>query len=927
MDGEARRTVDALRRAAEVLGPESRASRRQRTAVCHAIKLATAGVLADMPTDDLVGAARALSAELQSPDYTQWAAQRRSRSDGNSRSPPPASPVVAAFVRVTAELRRRVGPKTRSLSPRDTMALVSGAGAARPDHGAHACLVWLQGRLCDLLKEGVPSPEAVENAAWAYSRDVRANRVAKTLADHVARRIGAFEPARLTTIVWLLSQRHPQTARGLLLVATERLHHPEAVSALPTESLVHLLHASAKLGYTTRTKYSVVCRELATRQLSELGPVELTYVAWAVAETYGRLGGGMSWERGTPKVRAGDPGVPLMEAVAADVASRVDAFRGAQLAAFARAMNAYGLYSDPAVALQRVIAQRCVEFPEEYDSRGIGQIVSAANDTLRNCNASGNTTAALRLALDGVLGLAASRICASRDSGRSSVVDRAAFSLNQVRYMLSTMRGSNPQLRPSGAATKQLAGDLVSPFTAALVEALRRNSRPLDPAVVGALSVFCTRAMSEVEAGLRSDSGLESGLWEVIMLLSQTVVDAAPRMSLAECIASTWGLTRFQSMLASTQGHTTSLTAHRQTVTAQALAALHGRALELLRQAVPSETRASESTSVISPGAQSAGWRESSTVGTDGDGNDIRSIDVVRVAAAFSSPQGEPEHAIGLLRSLMPLVPVTLPVISDLDLVQLFRAHMTALVDEHASASAVLASPELSARSLVPEFVDVLERMTGECVSRLDAMEPEHLVQLVWAHAALGFMDAGLFERALSGYKLHCHSFTHSQKRMLYQAHLSCVLEAPFGDTVRLPLALETDFHNSVLKLTREISEAHNATSTMHRQVSRILLGMGINHQNELLLPDTGYVVDIALTDSRVAIEVQGPTHYGKGGQHRKLEAGTCMKNRHLRALDWTVINVPWWDYAAAREADGKHGEVFRRTMEASLRKALHVAI
>ena len=69
--------------------------------------------------------------------------------------------------------------------------------------------------------------------------------------------------------------------------------------------------------------------------------------------------------------------------------------------------------------------------------------------------------------------------------------------------------------------------------------------------------------------------------------------------------------------------------------------------------------------------------------------------------------------------------------------------------------------------------------------------------------------------------------------------------------------------------------------------------------EEEHLEPRTGYSLDLALPSSRVAVEVDGPSHFllpdGRGV--RKPNGPTLLKRRLLRAAGWRVISVPFYEW------------------------------
>ena len=69
--------------------------------------------------------------------------------------------------------------------------------------------------------------------------------------------------------------------------------------------------------------------------------------------------------------------------------------------------------------------------------------------------------------------------------------------------------------------------------------------------------------------------------------------------------------------------------------------------------------------------------------------------------------------------------------------------------------------------------------------------------------------------------------------------------------------------------------------------------------------PRTGYSLDLALPSSRIAIEVDGPSHFllpdGRGV--RKSNGPTLLKRRLLAAAGWRGISVPFFEWNALSTA------------------------
>ena len=96
--------------------------------------------------------------------------------------------------------------------------------------------------------------------------------------------------------------------------------------------------------------------------------------------------------------------------------------------------------------------------------------------------------------------------------------------------------------------------------------------------------------------------------------------------------------------------------------------------------------------------------------------------------------------------------------------------------------------------------------------------------------------------------------------------------------------------------------------SGLQRSVAAALAAVwGPGFEEEHLEPRTGYSLDLAFPSSRIAIEVDGPSHFllpdGRGV--RKPNGPTLLKRRLLAAAGWRVISVPfyrWNGFATAKE-------------------------
>jgi hypothetical protein len=88
------------------------------------------------------------------------------------------------------------------------------------------------------------------------------------------------------------------------------------------------------------------------------------------------------------------------------------------------------------------------------------------------------------------------------------------------------------------------------------------------------------------------------------------------------------------------------------------------------------------------------------------------------------------------------------------------------------------------------------------------------------------------------------------------------------------------------------------AATSFELQVSSCLTRLGVAHQRSFLCTDCEHTIDVAITagGKRLAIEVDGPTHFLQAPQHT-LDGSTQLRNRLLSAHGWTVVSVPHYEW------------------------------
>jgi hypothetical protein len=83
--------------------------------------------------------------------------------------------------------------------------------------------------------------------------------------------------------------------------------------------------------------------------------------------------------------------------------------------------------------------------------------------------------------------------------------------------------------------------------------------------------------------------------------------------------------------------------------------------------------------------------------------------------------------------------------------------------------------------------------------------------------------------------------------------------------------------------------------SNSQREVGESLRRLGISHELEYTTADGLFSIDLAITDRRVALEFDGPSHFTTN----TLEplGHTRLRDRLLSAMGWRVVSIPFFDW------------------------------
>ena len=200
--------------------------------------------------------------------------------------------------------------------------------------------------------------------------------------------------------------------------------------------------------------------------------------------------------------------------------------------------------------------------------------------------------------------------------------------------------------------------------------------------------------------------------------------------------------------------------------------------------------------------------------------------------------------------------------------------------------------------------------LEGAAVRVAPSMNAQDVANTIWGLATLGWQagpDLGAVFQQLVDAFAHERGPTQlctAQMSQLLQAHLA-------SQFLGLGLiTLPSSMLEVAVKTYRE--QARKVTlSNGQREVGESLRRLGIPHELEYITADGLFSIDLAVVDRRVALELDGPSHFTRN----TLEplGHTRLRDRLLSAMGWHVVSIPFFEWDRLHQTEQRDAYVERR--------------
>ncbi|GKV06188.1 hypothetical protein SLEP1_g18104 [Rubroshorea leprosula] len=173
----------------------------------------------------------------------------------------------------------------------------------------------------------------------------------------------------------------------------------------------------------------------------------------------------------------------------------------------------------------------------------------------------------------------------------------------------------------------------------------------------------------------------------------------------------------------------------------------------------------------------------------------------------------------------------------------------------------------------------------------------DQLGNLAWSYAVLGQIDRIFFHHVWKTMSKFEEQRISEQYRedIMFASQVNLVNQCLKLEYPHLHLSIQGDLEEKIACAGKTKRFNQKITSSFQKEVARLLISTGLDWIREY--PVDGYTVDAVLVDKKVALEIDGPTHFSR---NTGVPLGhTMLKRRYISAAGWNVVslsNQEWED-------------------------------